>query len=127
MIIEFYGDQNLKELHKNVVFVFKRLTENRRCPKDKCSLCDKFNKINFSKWHPEQSGKYNDTWNIIELMEHYGYHSYEYDTVLYTSKFIYQETVGKPDVIITGDGLSFNQAVCNMFVKYGRYLKVLPA
>lgn len=126
MIIEFYADQNLKELRKNVIFAFKRLKENKRCPNEKCLACDKLDKINFTKWHPEKNEEYNQTWYIIDLLEHFGHHSYDYDAVLYTFRYQFQNKVGKEDMIINGDELSFNQAVCNMFVKYARQENILP-
>lgn len=103
MIIEYYRDQDLEKLREDVVLAHK-------------SLSKEFSdiKVNYDGWHPEYPENYNDTWILVTLMERYGYHSYYYDTVLYTSEF--QEFDNTEN--ITGDGLTFNQAVCNMFVKY---------
>ncbi len=56
---------------------------------------------------------------LVEFMEGFGYSTYNYDTVLYTFEFRdYDKTF-----IVKGDGLNFNQAVCNCFVELG--LKIL--
>lgn len=106
MIIEYYRDQDLVKLRNDVITIYKNFMNEFP---DLASIYYE------ADWHPELPERYNDTWRLITMMERFGYHSYYYDTVLYTSEFQEYDSQEK----ITGDGLTFNQAVCNMFVKYG--------
>ena len=106
MIIEHYRDQNLSELREKVIEVYDTIYLSRSG--------FLYRLFDYTNWHPEGEGNYNDTWVLIKLMETFGYHSYFFDTVLYTSEFNEYGSQEK----ITGDGITFNQAVCNMFVNY---------
>ena len=104
MIIEHYRDQDLKELREKVIYFYKRFAEENLMTSDQLFY-----------WHPETEGEYNDTWKVIKVLERYGYPSYYYDSVLYTFEF---SEFDNPEKFV-GDGLTFNQAVCNLFVSYG--------
>ena len=111
VIIEYYRDQNLDALRQNVINIYETF----------CSDLFPELKFDYTNWHPEQYEQFNDTWKLIKMMERMGYHSYYNDSVLYTSKF--RSYDGLADKIFSGDGLSFNQAVCNCFVNYGSQYK----
>jgi len=119
LIIEHYRDQDLIELRAKVIYAYAK-TIKESC---ECERCSESYISDFDNWHPEKDENYNDTWKIIDLLEQYGYHTYEYDKVMYRSIF---ESVDKgKKYSITGLGLNFNQAVCNMFVKFAEHRKIL--
>jgi hypothetical protein len=119
MIIEHYRDQDLNVLREQVIFGYKDLIgllPNSR------NLEEKYG-ANYVLWHPEQFGKLNDAWFLVELLESFGYIKIEYDTVLYTFEFNDYDD-GKHDfILVRGDGLNVAQAICNGFVAAAEQIK----
>lgn len=111
MIIEQLAKQDMNELRNSVVGAYTTL-RHAIC---KCEHCVEGLDVNYAVWHPEKEGNYNDVWKIVRLLEHFGYPSYSWDTVLYTFKFFTHDHGG---IEIQKDGITFNQAVCNVLVEF---------
>ncbi len=118
-IIEHYRDQNLAELRAKVIYAYIKLTK-QSCD---CESCSNSYVNEIGMWNPEQNGNYNDTWKLIDLLNQYGYHTYEYDKVMYKSIFECVDT--GDEYTITGWGLNFNQATCNMLVEFAKRKGIL--
>jgi len=119
MIIEMLGEQydNQEKFHNDVVKAYKYL-------RDYFSIVEikrEFLVRDFDNWHPENFKYLNDTWKVIDLLEHFCYWSSSYDLVLYDIKGIRQEKDVEFKVI--GIGLNFAQGVCNLLINISEYLQ----
>lgn len=113
--LEYYINQNKNKLRRDVVFAFDDLRKQVH----PCRICHQRLKINdYTLWHPE---KYLDNaWEAVELMEHFGYTGYDYDTVLYT---FFIRTYDVTDTRITGEGTTIEQAICNAMLNLWEWKK----
>jgi hypothetical protein len=115
MIIEQLVDQDMQKLRNDSVIAYKTLRDEV-CKCDKC--CKKLD-FDFETWHPEERENYNDAFKIVSLLEHFGYPSYDWDTVLYTF-YLRSE-----DLLVKMDGTHLPQAICNVLVEYYKIRSVM--
>jgi hypothetical protein len=111
-IIELLVEQDLNKLKTKCMMSYIKLYKET-CD---CEKCNNELEIDFVFWNPLED--YNDVWNIVNLLEHFGYPSYDWDSVLYTFKLELEN-----GTTISGNGLSFNQAVCNVLVEFANTFK----
>lgn len=107
MILEYYIDQDLDTLGKEVKKIYKILYKLYSC---NCEKCKKINFIETDVFHPEVSIK--DAWKCLELLQQWGYVEMSSDNILYTFSLRCED-----GIFISGDGISSEQSICNLFVK----------
>jgi hypothetical protein len=117
--IEFYGKQmdNLDKLIAETIKAYVKVVSHA-CH---CGKCDGDYVPNFSIWNPILD--YNNTWNIIRLLEGFGYTRYDCDAFFYTFYIICPKSNEHDDLKYEGDGLNFGQAVCNALIKFANDYK----
>jgi len=113
-LIEYYGNQmdNLINLEINTIWAYKKVVPHAcHCGKHEYDYV-----TDFGEWHPVTD--YNHTWQIVTLLENFGYTGYDYDTVFYTFYLQVPECAKNGELNYEGDGLNFGQAVCNTLIKF---------
>ena len=115
-IIEYYGKQmdNMKKLIAQTVDAYKKVVPHAcHCGKHEYDYV-----TNFGTWEPVLD--YNNVWQVVKLLENFGYTGYDYDTVLYTFHLHCPKCADHDDLKYEGDGLNFGQAVCNTLIKFSK-------
>jgi len=118
-IIEHYGEQmdNLAILNTDTILAYKKVVPYAcHCGKHEDDYV-----TDFGEWQPVLN--YNHVWQVVKLLENFGYTGYDYDTVFYT---FYLECSGfstSNDLRFEGDGLNFGQAVCNTLIEFAKEYK----
>ena len=118
-LIEYYGNQmdNLIDLEINTIWAYKKVVSHAcHCGKHEYDYV-----TDFGEWHPVTD--YNHTWQIVTLLENFGYTGYDYDTVFYTFYLQVPECAKHGELRYEGDGLNFGQAVCNTLIKFANDYK----
>ena len=118
-LIEYYGNQmdNLIDLEINTIWAYKKVVPHAcHCGKHEYDYV-----TDFGEWHPVTD--YNHTWQIVTLLENFGYTGYDYDTVFYTFYLQVPECAKHGELRYEGDGLNFGQAVCNTLIKFANDYK----
>jgi len=113
-LIEYYGNQmdNLIDLETNTILAYKKVVPHAcHCGKHEDDYV-----TDFGEWHPATD--YNHTWQIVTLLEGFGYTGYDYDTCFYTFYLHLPECAKHGDLTYEGDGLNFGQAVCNTLIRF---------
>ena len=96
MLLEEVCDQNIKELEKTVItYIAERINSAKQTYE---FSIDDLNKV----------------FKLMLWMDMFVYHGYSFDSVLYTAYWIPYDH--HHSVKITGDGVSLNQAICNLFI-----------
>jgi len=99
-------NQDLDELQLKSIEAYEKVyADKRQC----CKVCEERNKVDYKNWNPVSD--YNHTWNIVDLLQGYGYTSMEFDAVTYE---FYLEN----DEKFMGRGIGFPQAVCNCLILF---------
>lgn len=118
-IIEFYAEQmdDLVALNTDTILAYKKVVPHAcHCGKHEDDYV-----TDFGQWQPVLD--YNHTWNIVKLLENFGYTGYDYDTVFYTFYLECPECNDHEKLRYEGDGLNFGQAVCNTLIKFANDYK----
>lgn len=120
--IEYYGEQldNKEVFLKQVIEAYQKVVPNA-CP---CKHCKKRYLKTFDKWNPVEN--YNHAWKIVDLLGHFGYTGYDYDSVLYTFTLHCPKCANHGDLKYEGNGLNFGQAVCNALITFASEYEFAP-
>jgi len=110
MIIETLAAQDLEQLKRDALAACLGLREIT-C---QCKTCLIRFSINEFDWNPIDD--LNHTWKLVKVLELFGYPSYYWDGILYTAEF----WDGDQEIKIKMNGLTFQQAMCNVIVQYWR-------
>jgi hypothetical protein len=113
--IEFYGEQmdNFTILITDTISAYKKVVLSAY----HCGKCGRDSVPDFTDWNPTKD--YNHAFDIVRLLENFGYTGYDYDTVFYTFTLdCPNPDSGHDDWRFEGDGLNFGQAVCNTLIKF---------
>jgi len=118
--IEFYGKQmdDLDILNTDTILAYKKVVPHAcHCGKHEDDYV-----TDFGEWQPVLD--HNHIWQVVTLLENFGYTGYDYDAFLYT---YYLECQNGTDETskkrYEGDGLNFGQAVCNTLIKFANDYK----
>ena len=105
-ILDTLANQDWDELRLKSIEAYEKVyADTRQC----CKVCEKTHKIDYKNWNPLYD--YNHTWNIVDLLEGYGYTRMEFDAV--THEFYLEN-----DEKFMGRGIGFPQAVCNCLILF---------
>ncbi len=105
-ILDTLANQDWDELRLKSIEAYEKVyADKRQC----CKVCEERNKVDYKNWNPMSD--YNHTWNIVDLLQGYGYTSMEFDAVTYE---FYLEN----DEKFMGRGIGFPQAVCNCLILF---------
>jgi len=113
-IIEPYGKQmdDLVALNINTILAYKKVVPHAcHCGKHEDDYVD-----DFGDWQPVLNC--NHIWQVVTLLENFGYTGYNYDAILYTFYLECPECAKHDDLLFEGSGLNFGQAVCNTLIKF---------
>jgi hypothetical protein len=113
-IIEHYSEQmdDLIEFNISTILAYKKVVPY-------ACYCGKHEKdyvVDFGEWEPVLDNSH--TWQVVGLLENFGYTGYNYDSVFYTFYLKCPECNKHKDIKYEGCGLNFGQAACNTLIKF---------
>ncbi len=114
MVIEQLVEQDLNKLEEKVRIAYYYIYEKHSCV---CNSCKTKNFVSYTSWSP--SNNISDAWKCLEIMRQWGYIGMSHDSVLYTFTVNLSDCQEpRKENILSGDGISPQQAICNLFVKF---------